>query len=299
MVFSEETGIQIRNRIIFSNLRNFFEKIYHIPYVLVKGEALSIQAYGKEGKRNYSDIDILINTKDIGEVEKILVEEGFTSHIQEVSIEERKRRVLHMLYSHQIVPYFKKVHGIMIEIDINFDIYWGGFEGKKKEIEILLNRAIDCEIYDCKVKILPPLEAAMQLVLHNYKDLNSVFHLINKGGMKAYLYWDVYYLLKRNYITANELYQICSEWDVVPYAFYLLYYIKELSKDSDVDTYLNIFTSQEGQELLNCYGLDKKTRKVWGIGFEERLENKELANYLLENMSEEERETLKKEYRYY
>ena len=163
----------------------------------------------------------------------------------------------------------------------------------------MLNNIINCEIYGCDVKILSPLEATLQLILHNYKDLNSVFHLINKGSIQAYLYWDIYYLIKRNHIKKEELYLLCEKWHALPYAYYMFYYIYQLSRDMKIYEFLQVFDCSEGKMLLECYGLNKRSRKKWKVGFYERLENKEIIKDLIKDMNTEELKQLKEEYKYY
>lgn len=60
------------------------EEIYNIlhceekiNYVMVKGEALSIAAYGATGKRKMGDIDILVKKEELPVLDKRLRENGF------------------------------------------------------------------------------------------------------------------------------------------------------------------------------------------------------------------------------
>lgn len=64
------------------------------------------------------------------------------------------------------------------------------------------------EIYGVKVKTLPPIKAMIQLILHHYKDMNSLFLLATRKSIKYDILKDVYYLLKNNLdtIPLDELY---------------------------------------------------------------------------------------------
>ena len=48
----------------FERIKDLLEML-SINYAVIKGEALSLQAYGKVGQRIYSDIDILVSIKYI------------------------------------------------------------------------------------------------------------------------------------------------------------------------------------------------------------------------------------------
>lgn len=48
-----------------------------INYSIIKGEALSIQAYGSTGNRNFTDIDILVARKNLNIIEQRLMNNGF------------------------------------------------------------------------------------------------------------------------------------------------------------------------------------------------------------------------------
>jgi hypothetical protein len=114
---------------------------------------------------------------------------------------------------------------------------------------------IEMDIYGCRVKALPPLKAMVQLILHQYKDLNSIFLLATRKNIKIDMFKDLYYLLKNNLdeITFNKLYAICSEYEIIPYVYYVLYYTGFLFKDGILEKNIAVFKTPEGEELLNCY----------------------------------------------
>lgn len=62
---------QIAKRDMYEELQFVVEDLSN--YAIVKGDALSIQAYGKVGARTYGDIDILISKKHINNIEKMLL----------------------------------------------------------------------------------------------------------------------------------------------------------------------------------------------------------------------------------
>ena len=119
----EDTLIQkIISQCIYSNCRGLFNKIGSIPYALIKGEALSLQAYGSVGMRNYNDIDLLVPREYITEMKSILAEAGFSPNIT-----SKKDNILIQAYTHQLPPYYKKNNGRVLAVDVNHDIMWGEY----------------------------------------------------------------------------------------------------------------------------------------------------------------------------
>lgn len=141
------------------------------PYAVIKGEPLSLLAYGKTAMRHVGDIDILISRDNMGNLLKCLDMDGF-----EPSKVTREEQISAILCSHQILPFTKRLPGYGdVTVDINFDIFWGEYEGKRVDINSFLSDALYKEIYGVAIKTLPPLKNMVQLVLHHYKDMNSIF----------------------------------------------------------------------------------------------------------------------------
>ena len=87
--------------------------------------------------------------------------------------EARQNRILCMAYSHQIPSYHKYIMGFHLNVDVNYDIFWGEYEGQRCSIEDFLSDTVDMEIYGVTVKTLPVKKAFVQLILHHYKEMNS------------------------------------------------------------------------------------------------------------------------------
>ena len=63
----------------------------------------------------------------------------------------------------------------------------------------------------------------------------------------------------------NKLYKISSEYEIVPYVFYILYYTGQIYHDEILQQYIEAFKTPKGQALLNCYGLCAKEQKEWNF----------------------------------
>ena len=68
--------------------------------------------------------------------------------------------------------------------------------------------------------------------------------------------------------------------------YYILYYTGLLFKDDVLKEYVNTFKTQEGKNLLNCYGLNEAERREWRIDFNTRLEGKILYELIKDDLTE-------------
>lgn len=279
---------QIAKRDMYEELQFVVKDLSN--YAIVKGDALSIQAYGKVCARTYGDIDILIPKKHINNIEKILLEHDFYSNQN-----SHGDRVMMFIGSHQVASWHKNrlLCGQVI-IDLNFDILWGEYEGKRIDIEKFLSDTIEMEIYGVKVKTLPPLKAMIQLVLHHYKDMNSIFLLATRKSIRYDMFKDVYYLLKNNLdaISLGKLHAMSAEYEIIPYVFYVLYYTGQVFDDDILKQYIESFRTPEGEALLNCYGLCEKERCEWKCDFKTRLDSDNLYELIKEELTERDKEKI-------
>lgn len=260
-------------------------------YAVIKGEVLSKQIYGGVGKRYSSDIDVLISRKSIDDFEQALNSLGFNN-----SSLSRNEKITMLSSSHQISPWTKVIPpwGIVV-VDLNFDIFWGEYEGKRIDMENFLSDTIEMEIYGVRVNTLPPIKALIQLILHHYKDMNSIFLLATRKSIKYDMFKDVYYLLKNNLdtIPLDKLYVISAEYEIVPYVFYVLYYTGQFFDDDVLKQYIETFRTPEGEALLNCYGLCSKERKEWKCDFKTRLEAENLYELIKNDLTEKDHEKIR------
>lgn len=280
----------------YNELDYFFKNIRQLQYAVVKGDILSLQAYGSLGLRNYSDIDILINRTEIDFIEKKLIEFGFFSNQK-----DRHDRIFHIANSHQVSPWECNVEPWgRITLDLNFDIFWGEYEGKRVDVKEFLLDTVEVDLFGVKVKALPPIKALIQLILHHYKDMNSIFLLSTRKSIKYDMFKDIYHLLKNNLdsISIDKLYTMSEEYDIIPYVFYVLYYTGQVFEDEILKLYIEAFRTPEGESLLNCYGLCAKERKEWKCDFNTRLQAGNLFELIKNDLTanDQEKITINKKY---
>ena len=261
-----------------------------LKYTIIKGEALSKIIYGNEWARRSSDIDFLVPKSKLGEIKEVLNNAGFKK-----TTDNRQYELFMLLHSHQTVPwiYTSPYFGNII-VDINFDIMWGEYEGKRINIDSFLSNTININIYDTTIRTLSPIDALVQVVLHHYKDMNSIFLLATRNSIKVEMFKDIYYLLKSNIdtISLDKLYTASAKYEIIPYVFYVLFYTGKVFEDDVLNRYIEAFRTPEGEKLINCYGLCAKERKEWRCDFITRLQSSDIYNLIKDDLTADDKEKI-------
>ncbi len=263
----------------------------NMDYAIVKGCPLDFYKTGQTGDRVSSDIDILIPRDDIREMEDVLVRNGFQCAYQP----GRKERIMLLSGSHQMPPYSKKAGGLWSQIDVNFDMFWGEYTGKRIDVREFISDTVDMEFYGCRIKALPPLKSMVQVILHHYKEMNSLYHLTGHAAARKRFFEDVYLLCRRfpQEISAMNLYEACSGYGILPFAYYIFYYTRKVYDNGMLDAYLEILKTERGEGLLEYYGLAEQERRRWKVPFEERLEQ-DVSGLIYSEMTESDIEKLER-----
>ena len=280
----------IINKKRYSELKPVFLLIEHIPYSVIKGEALSLLAYGNIGNRYSSDVDILVPRGYIEPVKIALRSCGFVSQNS-----DRFEQITAVSFSHQSIPYYKISDHVLIDVDINHDLFWGEYTGKRIDISTYLSDTMEMNIYGCRVKTLSPIKTMVQLILHTYKDMNSIYLLATRKRIKLDMFKDIFFLLKRNHdtISIDRLYSISEEYEIIPYVYYVLYYTGQVFDYDLIHTYTNAFRTPEGEALLGYYGLTPKERKEWKCDFRTRLNSDNTLNLIMKDLTKDDFEKIK------
>lgn len=273
---------QIVSKLRFREIKPVINE-FNFPYTIIKGEPLSLLAYGKLGQRSSNDIDLLMSKDSTKKASKILEKHGFLriNHSRETEIMMRG-------FSHQTTPYKKDTGLIHTEIDLNHDILWGEYKGKKISVDDFLSDAVEVLIYNCSTFTLPPMKAFMHLILHQYRDMNSIYLLATRKKLNILAFKDIYYLLKSNSekIPLQEFYDLCDRFRMIPYIYYVLFFTNVLYTDPLIQLYINTFQTLEGIELLDCYGLSDDERKTWKCDFSTRLKATDLFQLIKSDLTQ-------------
>jgi len=284
-----DNAIVFRGKIFYQNITSILSR-FEKNYAIIKGFPYSKYMYNDISVKNFSDIDILINKRDLNIMGSILKDSEYYQSL----IGGREKHLFFYVCSHQMPPYKKNIYGVNICLDLNFDIFWGEYEGKRIDIDEFLSDTIEMEIYGVKVKTLPPIKAMIQLILHHYKDMNSIFLLATRKSIKYDMFKDIFYLLKNNLdtIPLDKLYAMSAEYKIIPYVFYVLYYTGQVFDDEILMQYIEAFRTPEGETLLNYYGLCAKERKEWKCDFKTRLEADNLYDLIKDDLTEKDHEKI-------
>lgn len=263
----------IGRKILYKELKPLFEAMSSVNYAVVKGEVLSQQIYGVPDRRRSSDIDILIDKSNVKFLESELQKLGFEQQLAEDPSEARRNRVLCMAYSHQIPSYHKEKSIFHLNVDVNYDIFWGEYEGKHFSIQEFLTDTVDMEIYGVTVKTLPIEKAFVQLVLHHYKEMNSLYHLSQHNCICTDMFRDVYDMIRnnRNVLTTERVAELSEQYLIGNYVQYMIYYTYKVFADIILADYLKKLKKYKNKKLIESYGLSSYERKKWNVPFIERL----------------------------
>lgn len=271
----------LRNKILYLELSKLINNI-DFDYVIIKGEPLSYYEYGEYGRRDSIDIDVLIDRSNISNMINILLQNGYTC--KSVS---RFEEVMLISHSHQYIPWKKKLsNGIEIILDINFDIFWGEYKGEKVNINKFIQNYVKMDIYGVQIKTLPLASTFIQLILHHYKELNSIYIMSKTNTINYNILQDVRLLIINNMkeLNAKKICSISKQYSIRNYAFFVLYYTYKLYKDEILQDYIKALETDEGRQLLNCFGLSKEERYSWKIGFDERMNNNFLFDFVKKDL---------------
>ena len=118
--------------------------------------------------------------------------------------------------------------------------------------------------------------------------MNSIFLLATEKCFKVDMFRDIYNLLKNNSkdISLDALYTVSAEYGIIPYVYYVLYYTSLLFHDELLKKYTDAFATEEGEALLDAYGLDMQERRKWKVDFQTRMDKDNLYNFIKDDLTD-------------
>ena len=264
MILSNHKALSFLN---YQQLQEMIADFSNLHYAIVKGEVLSQLCYNHLGERISSDIDILVPREELGQIESILNKHGFVSQTK------RADRILKLSASHELGAFIKEANGLRTILDVNFDIFWGEYAGERVDMTDFLSDTVEVNIYGVAIQTLSLLKTIVHLILHHYKEMNSLYHLATHDTININMFNDVYQLIKNNKerISLDMLYDISFDYKIVPYMYYMFFYTRQVFEDKLLDEACALFQTSDGIDLLDSYGLTAKERKRWKVDFKTRL----------------------------
>lgn len=273
--------------------KDIFMMLDGIPYVNIKGAGLSLRIYGNMAYRSSKDIDLLVPPEYLEQTKELLLSQGFVQgRLIDGEIVEytRKELVYQRSFSHQLAPFLKKNESVIcpfINIDVNFDIVWGE-EKILVDISEFISHSEDFEIYGVKVRRLKPIYEFISLCMHNYKDMNSIYLIANRG-LSLSEFCDIYFFLVNVAPNVDELAETARWYGVNDYVYYCIFYTNEIFADERLSVYLDKLYSNSVHKLINSYGLTDYERREWTIPFYDRLLDEHFKEIFLSTLTDSEK----------
>lgn len=228
----------------------------NIPYVILKGFHLNNALYGKPKGfilRDYNDIDVLVNKKDLIKINSILKEKGYIQgNLDRKSLNivpcDRREKIDMIINTHQqyqqIKPsiYFPVSHYNIQLIDINFTIWEGGDQPDYIDTSFLLEHRIPRETtLGVKYWSLEPMYELLQLCYHLYKDTKYDIKKQNNEVLRMIHFYDILFLINlyREEIVWEELLQTIIKAKLQNQIYYVLWLLQNLFPYVKINSFLD------------------------------------------------------------
>ncbi|NJD03801.1 MAG: nucleotidyltransferase family protein [Ruminiclostridium sp.] len=292
MLRKKDEDIIRKNRFLYQKLIPIISDVesFKIPYAIIKGEALSIQAYGKKGYRNSKDIDILVPRNYCKQFQDILLNHDFQEAVFDSMGNQRSlTRYEKIMFrsSHQIVPYFKDFSNERLSLDVNVDIFWGEYTGKKMDIVDFLSDTVNTEFYGFTARTLSPLKAFVHMCLNYYKDMHALYYIIKSNPFTEKVFQDIYEFYKRQIdADIDKLLVYTKTHGLNEIIYYILYYTNQIFRDDCLTKNVDKFKTEAAIFELNKYGLNKNEHKEWPISFFDRMNHPNLYSVIKSDLTD-------------
>lgn len=237
-------------------------------YACLKGAYL-VKLYPL-GLRTSNDFDILINAKDISEIEKILRAAGFVQgDIKNGKIEEATRNqiVMSRMNRGETVPWVKEVNlpnQKFMEIDLNFSLDYKA-KAASDLVETLLNNANQkIETTSGFLKTLNREDFLIHLCVHLFKEATTINWVKMGRDLSLYKFADIYLFIVEffNESFAKQFMKRVTQLGLEKECYYALERTQELFNvgNSNIDAILNEMKAENIASLNHIYSpIDNKT----------------------------------------
>ncbi len=199
-----------KNECFFTCLNELYGilKKYKIKASMLKGARLCSD-YPK-GCRTSSDIDLLIESKDVTALGKVLKKEGFSQGkiVNGSFVPATRKDIIESKFLRgETVPYIKRTGNDFFEffeIDLNFSLDYKN--GDNKLIKKLIKSSVTKESGGAKIITLNDTDFFLHLCAHLFKEATVLPWVKMKRDMTLYKYADIYLLLLK--ATDSEIFKI-------------------------------------------------------------------------------------------
>jgi len=169
-------------------------------YALLKGAFLSTVLFDN-GNRTSNDIDILVEGKNVAEIQSLLINNGFIQgrYIREdntIISASRKEIIESRMNFGETIPFFKMIDGSPFEVDINFSVDFKPGDNRNLVSE-LLRDTTTIPIKDQKFYTLNMLDFVIHLCCHLYKEATTYDWVLYRRDLMLYKFSDINVFLHR------------------------------------------------------------------------------------------------------
>lgn len=181
-------------------------------YSLLKGAFLSTNVYS-EGQRISNDLDILISSENVSDLQKLLLDnkfiQGFLTDSNEIKPATRKEIIEAKMNFGETVPFIKIIDNEPLVIDINFSMDYK-VASEKELIREMLARTEYATFEDVKFKVLNPIDFLIHLSCHLYKEATTYDWVIRRKDLMLYKFCDINVFI--NKYGSNEYFCNLVKW---------------------------------------------------------------------------------------
>ena len=209
---------------------------YADEYVMLKGAYLC--SVDPKGYRTSNDIDLLVNSKSVSKIEKILLSEGFEQgNVKNESFiaASRSEILSSKMLRGETVPFIKQVDLPFmkyLEIDINFSMGFTSDDGKAVKEIIEEGRLTELEYFS--IRIPSEKHFFLHLCTHLWKEASTYPWVKMKRDMSLYKYCDIYYLMKDMTPEAiDEIVECAKRYNIEKECYCTLIQTKELFDETN------------------------------------------------------------------
>lgn len=164
-----------------------------IPYAFIKGSFL-ISALYQPGQRTANDIDILVNERDIGELQSILKQNGFQQGYFNGNLKffpaDRSQILMSRMNYGETVPWVKLIDGRPVTVDLNFSVDYKP-NGSNDIVRKLLEYCTTVTVDDYELRTLAPVEFFIHLCCYLYKEATTYDWVRRRKDLMLYKFSDI------------------------------------------------------------------------------------------------------------
>lgn len=195
-------------------------------YALLKGAYLATKVYDI-GDRTSNDIDIFLHASNLTECQQLLKNNGFIQGNvinDEIVPATRREILLSRMNNGDTVPFFKKINGSLLEVDLNFSLDFKP-SGNSKIMNKMLSNVEYVELDDVGYKTLKMTDFIIHLCAHLYKEATTYDWVVRRRDLNLYKFSDINVLLRKNLDEelCKDLVERIKELDMKNECYYTFY----------------------------------------------------------------------------